>query len=133
MMGAKGKKAKASLFSTHPPADERIRILRGMGNNAGLQSYDESFKSVMGKPVGVIPFQTLKKAESIPVEVGESKGDGQIDRMRNTTDMLWKMNKFGFINCDCGTKLKIPPELAGKRIMCPHCQKEHTAPRNKKG
>lgn len=133
MLAAGGKKVKASLFSTHPPAEERIRILRGMGNGAGLDSYDEAFRAVTGKPVGVIPFQTLKQSKPVEILSPDGKGDTQVDRMRDTTDMLWKMNDFGFINCPCGTKLKIPPELAGQRVMCPHCQREHTAPRNRKG
>lgn len=123
-MAAKGK-AKASLFSTHPPTAERIRILRAMGG-AGFGDYDAAYREVTGKPVGVIPFQTLQKAEKVAIEKqGDGEYDTKVKRRRQTMDAMWKLNNFGFINCECGTKLKIPPALLGSRIACPHCGREY--------
>lgn len=121
---------RANLFSTHPATDERIRILRSMGGGAGLGAYDQAFRKVTGRPVGVIPFQARQQAKEIAVKAPAAP-DAQsgLDRIRQTTDALWKLNAFGFITCACGTKLKIPPELAGKQVQCPHCQAIHTAPR----
>ena len=129
-MAAKGKK-KASLFSTHPPTQERIRILRAMGG-AGLGDYDTAYREVTGKPVGVIPFQSLKEAKPVPIERPGEKGyDSKVQRRRQTMDAMWKLNNFGFINCECGTKLKIPPALLGTRVACPHCGREYDTQKQK--
>jgi len=128
-MAAAGKHNVSSLFSTHPPTDERIRILRSMGNSAGLKSYDEAYQQVTGQPVGVIPFSPRDRVEDVPVkqQASEERYDRKIDRVRQTNDALWKLNDYAFIPCSCGTTLKIPPQLRGKRIMCPHCGTEHDA------
>ena len=40
-----------SAFSTHPPLESRIRVLRGMGGNADFRAYDQAFSQVNGKHV----------------------------------------------------------------------------------
>ena len=64
--------AKASLDeggvsawgSTHPPlAEERIRILRAMGGMPGYSRYDEAFRTVTRRPVGVMPASALAEAQ----------------------------------------------------------------------
>ena len=44
-----------NLSSTHPPLQERIKILRAMGGNASLEDYQVAYKSVSGKSAGFIP------------------------------------------------------------------------------
>ena len=46
----------SNLTATHPPLNERITILRSMGGMADIASYDEAFRKVSGRPVGVVPF-----------------------------------------------------------------------------
>ena len=36
-----------------------------------------------------------------------------------------KLENYIFIKCDCNTKLKIPKELKGQKIPCPHCRELH--------
>lgn len=121
----------ADLSSTHPPISERIRILRSMGRTGGLQSYNEAFRKVTGRPVGVIPFTALKAAavpaETRPPVVLPVPAIGHIERVRQTTDLLWKLDDYLFINCPCETRLKIPPAYKGKKIECPHCGRLHLA------
>ena len=125
-LAARGGGEKASLFSTHPPTKERIRILRAMAGGAGFGAYDTAFRQVTGKPVGVIPFRSLETAEKVEIKKpGEMPAENHIDRVRQSTDAMWRLNKYTFIPCDCGTKLKVPPELQGQRIICPHCGKKH--------
>ncbi|MFN2443022.1 MAG: M48 family metallopeptidase [Thermoanaerobaculia bacterium] len=51
----------ANLTATHPPLSDRIRILRSMGGMADLRAYDEAFRKVSGRPVGVVPFAAVER------------------------------------------------------------------------
>jgi heat shock protein HtpX len=116
----------ADLTSTHPPTSERIRILRSMGAGAGLKTYDEAFRKVTGRPVGVVPFTALAAAEHAPAAPPAAPdASSRLERVRQTTDMLWKLNQFVFIACACGTTLKVPPAYLGREIACPQCGAVH--------
>ncbi len=126
VMHAKGAKARTSLWSTHPPAEKRISILRSMAGGAGYADYDSSFRKITGRPVGVIPAGSLQAAERVETrKPGAVDGRSHLERVRETTDMLWRLNQYAFIACACGTKLKAPPEFAGQTITCPHCGTQH--------
>lgn len=121
----------ANLSSTHPPISQRIKILRSMAGGVGFSHYDQAFRLVTGRPVGVIPFSSLNQSEALASRPKSSPAPDAatpLQRMRQTTDMLWRLNQFFFIACPCGTKLKIPPVYAGKVIECPHCHTPHHVP-----
>lgn len=122
-------KGLADLSSTHPPTSERIRILRSMGGGAGYKQYDEAFRKVTGRPVGVVPAASLQAAEHAPAAPPAAPDIvARLDRVRQTTDMLWHLNQYAFIACACGTTLKVPPAYVGKEIACPHCGAKHMVP-----
>jgi heat shock protein HtpX len=116
----------ADLSSTHPPISERIRILRSMGAGAGLRNYDDAFRRVTGRPVGVVPFRALASAEQpTAVPPATPQAGNRLERVRRTTDMLWRLNEYTFVACACGTTLKLPPAYVGREIACPHCGTVH--------
>lgn len=116
----------ANLTSTHPPISERIRILRSMGAGAGLGHYDQAFRKVTGRAVGVVPFGALAAAETKPAAPPATPDAGsRLERVRQTTDMLWRLNRYSFVPCACGTTLKFPPAYLGRQIACPHCGTVH--------
>jgi len=123
-------KGLADLTSTHPPISERIRILRSLGGGASvsLERYDESFRKVTGRAVGVVPAGSRKAAEAVAARSQTIDPRSHLERVREVTDTLWHLQSYIFLACACGTALKVPPVHAGKTIACPHCSTEHTVP-----
>lgn len=158
-----GKRAFSSLTSTHPPVEERIRILRSMGGGASYADYAAAWNKVDGPGKSQIPQSALAEEKSKPrqtareagaPEMPEITGKPTVDhailagaaaaataasrgasettarqRKRDTGDMLRRMNNFKFINCDCGIRIKLPPEYNKPKVKCVRCGKIHDVPK----
>jgi heat shock protein HtpX len=113
-----------TLLSTHPPLDERIRILRAM-SGASYASYEQSYEQVKGSKV--IPASTLGLAGGENIEKRQASVDSEqiqdkINRTRETSDLMWRMNNYKTITCDnCGTRSRLPPSFKEPSVRCPHC------------
>jgi len=55
----KGQRLR-NLSSTHPPLENRIKILRAMGNNFSYTNYQDAFNSVNNTKKSIIPKGSLK-------------------------------------------------------------------------
>jgi len=121
----KGMRA-SDLSSTHPPISERIRILRAMAG-ASFSEYDQAYSKVHGGK-GVIPAVSLA-AETVPITTTKLEGEAgeptEIQRARETSDVMWRLNNYNTITCDCGAKLRVPPKFKEPQIRCPHCGRTH--------
>jgi heat shock protein HtpX len=122
-------RAAANLTSTHPPIQERIRILRAMAG-ASLADYDKAYRGARGAKKGIAPASALaldKMAGTTALRKpsaeakAEEKAPQKIERARNTSDMMWRFSKYRTVNCPCGTKLRVSPEFKGDSVQCPHC------------
>jgi heat shock protein HtpX len=122
----KGMQA-SDLTSTHPPISERIRILRAMAG-ASFNDYDQAYLQVHRGDKGVIPAATLA-AGTVPITTikleGESGEPNEIQRARETSDVMWRLSNYNTITCDCGAKLRVPPNFKESIIKCPHCGRTH--------
>lgn len=121
----KGMRA-SDLTSTHPPISERIRILRAMAG-ASFNDYDQVYRQVHGGK-GVIPAASIA-AETVPITTtkleGEAGEPNEIQRARETSDVMWRLSNYNTITCDCGAKLRVPPNFKEPQIKCPHCGRTH--------
>ncbi len=117
-----GMKA-SDLTSTHPPLSKRIRILRAMGG-ASFNDYDQAYRQVHGGG-GVIPAASLAAA-AVPITTMRLEGEpNEIQRARETSDVMWRLSNYKAIACDCGAKLRVPPNFKEPQIKCPHCGRTH--------
>ncbi len=123
--------AAAGLMSTHPPTKDRIHILRSMGG-ASLADYQAACATA--KKGSVVPGRALKASRPVgirPPWKDEKSGRperGAKQKARETSDMMWKLNKYIFITCACGARLKIPPGFKSPQVKCPRCQRTHDIP-----
>ena len=116
--------------STHPPITERIRILRSLsGGRLSLERYNEAFRKVTGRAVGVVPAGSLAAIEAAEPRKPAADGRSHLERVRQVTDAMWHLQDYAFLACGCGTTMKVPPAHAGKEIPCAHCGEPHHAPR----
>ncbi|MCL0093805.1 M48 family metallopeptidase [Dehalococcoidia bacterium] len=113
-------RAASDLSSTHPPISERIRILRSMGGGASFADYDDAYAKVHRGGGSVMPASALAGASAVGLRPAEPE-PGKMERVRETSDLMWRMNNYKTINCDCGTKLKVPPKFQKANVKCPHC------------
>jgi len=121
----KGLKA-SDLTSTHPPTSERIRILRSMAG-ASFYNYDQAYRQAHAGE-GVIPATSLAAA-TVPIATTRLEGEAgelnEIQRARETSDVMWRLSDYKTIACDCGAKLRVPPNFKEPQIKCPHCGRTH--------
>jgi heat shock protein HtpX len=119
-------KAAANLTSTHPPIQERIRILRAM-SGAALADYDQAYRGVRSSKGGVIGGAAGLTGETVKLRAPSKETkpaaavEQDVERARETSDMMWRLSDYKTLNCPCGTKLRVSPKFKGVNVKCPHC------------
>lgn len=126
------KASVLSLFSTHPPARERVRILRSMAGACSYANYQKVWQQVSGKKAQM-PKSALQHDQEAPMRepVADSSGhDPQSKRAqaRQAGDVLRKANSFLFLSCVCGLRIKLPPDYKKESVDCPRCKRNIAVP-----
>jgi len=106
-----------SLFSTHPPTIERVRILRSMAG-ASLTDYEAAFRKARGS--SLISAESLQDvaAQTIrPAAVGE----GPVQTRGDTRGMLAGRNGYLNVHCTCGVDFSVPPGFPLGEVRCIRC------------
>jgi len=126
----KGRKL-SNLTSTHPPITERIKILRNISQGANFKNYQNAYAITKGKSATIIPSSGLQETKDIPIRkasVKKRKEPGKKKGMRDIGDLMRKVNKYAFLVCVCGLKIKVPPDFKNPAITCPRCGRKNEVP-----
>ena len=115
----------SDLTSTHPPISERIRILRSMAGGASFADYDQAYRQVHRRGRQIVPASAMATGAAAGLRTAgpeaAEKEPAEIQRARETSDLLWRRSGYKTITCDCGAKLRVPPKFKASSIRCPHC------------
>jgi heat shock protein HtpX len=118
------------LLSTHPPTEERIKILRGMGRSASLAAYEESYKQTHGgsgvfKPREVSAFAQSDAGVTARDASSDSADFQAASAQREAKQTLQSAVGFDVITCTCGLRMKLPPGFNAPAVKCPRCGAIH--------
>jgi heat shock protein HtpX len=121
------------LLSTHPPIQERIKILRKLSGGASFRDYSKAYSDITGQrtiipPSAITPEEVAIRDAATKVEK-QQKTEKQIHQVG---DLMRKVNGFIFLTCLCGLNLKIPPNFSHPTVNCPRCHKTLTIPQSQK-
>jgi len=120
------EKRAASLMSTHPPTEERIAILRSMGQSASFTDYERAWDA-HHKGQQLMPKSAL--ADTTPIAARAPSAEPtqketpqkRLRRAHDALDMVRRLHGFLFLTCACGARLKVPPAYAKSHVRCPRC------------
>ena len=121
--------ALSNLTSTHPPIEERIKILRNIAHSPSFSEYAKAYTQVTGTK-SIIPPSALKAEQQVSFrspspETAKQKVEKQAHQV---ADIIRKVNGFLFLPCACGLVLKIPPNFSRPNVNCPRCNRNLTVP-----
>jgi len=115
--------AASDLTSTHPPISERIRILRSMAG-ASFADYAVAYRKVRDTSKVLIPAAAVTAAGTVALRAPQPEAPEKLEevqRARETSNLMWNLNDYKTITCKCGTKLRLPPHFKLSPVRCPHC------------
>ena len=121
----------ANLTGTHPPISERVLILRRMMRGAGYSDYQEAFAGAKPSSAAIIPKSGLEGKEAVTIRkpfVEKEPGKSAKEAARGLGDLMRAVNKYTFLICLCGLKIKVPPDFKKPRVSCPRCNREMVVP-----
>lgn len=125
------KMSLSNLSSTHPPIQERVRILRGMTHGVNYSEYQKAFSGIRGSRTVIIPPSGLRESKDVPIrQASLEKGVKQTKKQsaRDIGDLMRAVNNYAFLVCVCGLKMKLPPNFKKSQIGCPRCKREVKVP-----
>jgi heat shock protein HtpX len=124
--------AAVGLFSTHPPTESRVRILRSMGGGVGYVDYDAAFKKITGRQ-GCIGKRTLSEdapsqARAASPQAAETREE-TVTRSRDVGNLMGRLDGLTMLTCPCGVGIKIPAGATWASIPCPRCGRDNAVPK----
>lgn len=98
-----------------------------MAGGASYADYNQAYSAVHHGS-GVVPASALAAVSAVPVREASADTAAEPDKLqrtRETSALMQKLSNYKTIDCECGTRLKVPPGYEGSQVQCPHCGRIH--------
>ena len=105
-----------SVFASHPPTTERIRILRSM-TGASLADYESAYRRAKGG--SLIGSTTLSSAPQQSIRTASNAGP--IQTRQDTHDLAHRSSGYLRLHCNCGLEISVPEGYEQDTIRCIRC------------
>jgi heat shock protein HtpX len=105
-----------SLFSTHPPTSERVRILRSMAG-ASLADYEAAFRKARG--AGLISAESLQGTAAQAIR--PPSDEGPVQTRGDMRGLVASRSGYLSVRCACGVDLAVPPGCRLSDVRCVRC------------
>ena len=115
-----------SLFSTHPPTSQRVKILRSMAG-AGLKDYEAAYRAVRGG--ALIGGASLEAAPAVAPRA--ASGEGPVESRSEARSAIQRLAGYVSVPCACGMEARVPESFEGDSVRCPRCGSRNAIPRAK--
>ncbi|MBF2053313.1 MAG: hypothetical protein IGS03_07580 [Candidatus Sericytochromatia bacterium] len=122
------KTGLADVTATHPPISERVRILRSLGSQLSLGRYQQVYQTMTGQRLGLTERDLSRLPSRQALIPARPDPRTPRERHRDTTQILWLLNGYLKVNCHCGLRFQLPPDLKSALIQCPRCKRQHARP-----
>ena len=119
-----------SLFSTHPPAKQRVAILRAM-HGAGYGDYQRAYSSVTETKDSLISGGAIQQHNHLDQREAGAAPKGKrdsLDLAREAVDTLDRGAGLLLLTCACGVRMKVPQDYKKKSVECPRCGRANELP-----
>jgi heat shock protein HtpX len=105
-----------SVFASHPPTKERIRVLRGM-TGASFADYEAAYR--LAKGGALIGARTLQAASQEAIRKPSS--DGPIHSRQDAHNVVRRTAGYLRLRCNCGLEISVPEGYDQDEIRCFRC------------
>ena len=126
--------SSSGWFSTHPPTEQRVKILRSMGGNAGWVDYEKAYRKVVSG--SCLDSKLLRSEGSVAARAPVAEPEpasAALGRAREVGDLLDRLAQVILIPCACGIRIKVPPDFRKDAISCSRCSRDHAIPKSEPG
>jgi len=97
-----------------------------------LASYQKAYNNVTGKNKTIIPEAELNQQDTSGIREGAGMAAFADSKTttRSSHDIMMMVDKYTFINCNCGMKIKVPANFSGNTVYCTRCGAKHAVGKN---
>ena len=112
-----------SVFSSHPPTNQRIKILRAM-TGASFTDYEAAYRKAKGG--SLIGAQSLQSAPTEAIRAASN--GGPIQSRQDAHDVARRASGYMRVKCSCGLEISVPEGYEQDSIRCIRCGSEIPIP-----